>query len=152
MRQEETRKVDLRALVDSIAVDLVDLGHDISVAESGRVLVACRPVALRRAFRNVLDNAATYGFRATVRIVQDDVRLRVVVEDEGPGIPEEHLGQVFEPFVRLEGSRSRDTGGSGLGLAIARTIFRGHGGDIRLQNRSEGGLRAIIVLPGVDLP
>ena len=77
-------------------------------------------------------------------------RFRVVVEDEGPGIPEADLERVFEPFVRLEVSRSRDTGGSGLGLAIARSIVRSHGGDIRLENRPEGGVRATVVLPGVE--
>ena len=156
MRQEETRTVDLHALIDSVAADLADLGHEISVpesdesAESGRILVACRPVALRRAFRNLLENAGAYGVRATARIARDDAGLRVVIEDEGPGIPELDLDRVFEPFVRLEESRSRDTGGTGLGLAIARTIVRRHGGDIRLENRDEGGLRATVALPGVD--
>ena len=153
MRREETRTVDLHALIDSVAADLADLGHEIAMpesAESGRVLVACRPVALRRAFRNLLENAGAYGVRATARIVRDDEGLRVVFEDEGPGIPEGDLERVFEPFVRLEESRSRDTGGMGLGLAIARTIVRGHGGDVRLENREEGGLRATVSLPGVD--
>ena len=155
MRQEETRTVDLHALVDSVAADLADLGHEIAVpefAESGRVLVACRPVALRRAFRNLLENAGAYGVRATVQIVRDDAQLLVVIQDEGPGIPEADLERVFEPFVRLEESRSRDTGGTGLGLAIARTIVRGHGGDIWLENRDEGGLRATVALPAVDGP
>ena len=156
MRQEETRTVDLHALVDSVAADLADLGHEVSVpesdesGESGRILVACRPVALRRAFRNLLENAGAYGVRATARIARVDAGLRVVIEDEGPGIPELDLERVFEPFVRLEESRSRDTGGTGLGLAIARTIVRRHGGDIRLENRDEGGLRATVALPGVD--
>ena len=153
MRREETRTVDLHALIDSVAADLADLGHAITVpepAEPGRVLVACRPVALRRAFRNLLENAGAYGVRATARIARDDAGLRVVIEDEGPGIPESDLERVFEPFVRLEESRSRDTGGTGLGLAIARTIVRGHGGDIRLENREGGGLRATVALPGVD--
>ena len=153
MRQEETRTVDLHALIDSVAADLADLGHEISVpesTESGRVLAACRPVALRRAFRNLLENAGAYGVRATARIARDDAGLRVVIEDEGPGIPELDLDRVFEPFVRLEESRSRDTGGTGLGLAIARTIVRRHGGDIRLENREKEGLRATVALPGVD--
>ena len=156
MRREETRTVDLHALIDSVAADLAELGHEITVpeftesAESGRVLVACRPVALRRAFRNLLENAAAYGVRAAARITRDDAGLRVVIEDEGPGIPEGDLERVFEPFVRLEESRSRDTAGTGLGLAIARTIVRGHGGDIRLENRETGGLRATVALPGVD--
>ena len=148
IRREETRTVDLHALVDSVAADLAELGHDIAVAESGRVLADCRPAALRRALRNLMENAAAYGGRAAVRIERDDAELRVVVEDEGPGIPEAELERVFEPFVRLEASRSRDTGGSGLGLAIARGIARGHGGDIVLANRAEGGLRATVALPG----
>ncbi len=150
MRREETRTVDLHALLDSVAADLSELGHDIAVADSDRVLVACRPVALRRALRNLLENAAAYGVRATARIDRDGSGVRVVIEDEGPGIPEDDLERVFEPFVRLEASRSRDTGGSGLGLAIARSIVRGHGGDVHLENRTEGGLRATVALPGAE--
>ena len=149
MQREETRNVDLHALLDSVAADLGELGHDIAVADSGRVLVACRPAALRRALRNLLENAAAYGGRAAARIERDDAETRVVIDDEGPGIPEADLERVFEPFVRLEASRSRETGGSGLGLAIARGIVRGHGGDIVLANRAEGGLRATVALPGV---
>ena len=147
MQREETRMVDLHALVDSVAADLAELGCDIAVADSGRTLAACRPAALRRALRNLLENAAAYGGRAAVRVERDDAELRVVVEDEGPGIPAAELERVFEPFVRLDASRSRDTGGSGLGLAIARSIVRGHGGDILLENRAEGGLRATVALP-----
>ena len=88
-----------------------------------------------------------YGGRARVGIERDDSELRIVIEDQGPGIPEADLERVFEPFVRLEASRSRDSGGSGLGLAIARGIVRGHGGDIVLANRAEGGLRATVELP-----
>ncbi len=152
MRREETRTVDLHALLDSVAADLAELGRDIAVEQNGRVLLACRAVALRRALRNLLENAAAYGGRAAARIERDDAEIRVVVEDEGPGIPEADLERVFEPFVRLEASRSRDTGGSGLGLAISRSIVRGHGGDIRLENRAEGGLRATVALPGAERP
>ena len=152
MQREETRTVDLHALVDSVAADLLDLGHDIAVADSERVLANCRPAALRRALRNLLENAAVHGGRVTVRIERDHEESRVVIEDEGPGIPEADLERVFEPFVRLEVSRSRDTGGSGLGLAIARSIVRSHGGDIALGNRAEGGLRATVALPGAWRP
>ena len=150
--REETRTVDLHALLDSVAADLAELGHDIAVAESERVLAACRPAVLRRALRNLLENAAAYGGRAAARIERDGPEIRVVVEDEGPGIPEDELERVFEPFVRLEASRSRDTGGSGLGLAISRSIVRAHGGDIRLENRAGGGLRATVALPGAERP
>ncbi|MYE03001.1 MAG: HAMP domain-containing protein [Alphaproteobacteria bacterium] len=148
MQREETRTVDLHALVDSVAADLAELGHDVAVADSGRVLAACRPAALRRALGNLLENAAAHGERARVRIERGDTELRIVIEDGGPGIPEAELERMFEPFVRLEASRSRDTGGSGLGLAIARGIVRGHGGDVVLANRAEGGLRATVALPG----
>ena len=150
MRQEGTRTVDLHALVDSVAADLADLGHEIAVADTGKVLVSCRTVALRRALRNLLENACGYGARATVRIGRDGEQVRIIVEDEGPGIAEADLERVFEPFVRLEPSRSADTGGTGLGLAIARSIVRGHGGDIRLENRNAGGLRATVTLPGAE--
>ena len=147
MRREETRTVDLHALLDSVAGDLGELGHDIAVAETERIVVACRAAALRRALRNLLENAAAYGGRAAAHIERTGEEICIVIEDEGPGIPEAELERVFEPFVRLETSRSRDTGGSGLGLAIARGIVRGHGGDIRLENRAQGGLRATVSLP-----
>ena len=150
MRQEETRVADLHALVDSVAADLAELGHSITLADSERILVRCRVVALRRALRNLLENAAAYGVRAMVRIKRDGAETRIVIEDEGPGISQADMERVFEPFVRLEASRSRDTGGSGLGLAIARSIARGHGGDIVLANRTEGGLRVTVVLPGAS--
>ena len=152
MRREGTRTVDLYALLDSVAADLGDLGHELTVLDTDRVLVDCRPVALRRAFRNLLENASIHGIRATVRIAHDDRGLSVVIEDEGPGIPEADRERVFEPFVRLDESRSRERGGSGLGLAIARTIVRGHGGNILLENRAEGGLRVTVMLPGSGIP
>ena len=147
MQREGTRTVDLHALVDSVASDLADLGHEITVADSARMLVPCRTVALRRALRNLLENACRYGGRTSIRIAPDGAQVRIVVEDEGPGIPEAELERVFEPFVRLEASRSQETGGTGLGLAIARSIVRGHGGDILLENRGAGGLRATVTLP-----
>ena len=73
--------------------------------------------------------------------------LTIRVRDHGPGIPESAIDKVFEPFYRLEGSRSRDTGGTGLGLGIARNIARAHGGDVRLRNHEAGGLEAILTLP-----
>ena len=148
MRRGGTRTVDLHALVDSVAVDLADLGHELTVLDTGRVLVPCRPAALRRAFRNLLENASIHGVRATVRIAHGDEGSNVVVEDEGPGIPEADRERVFEPFVRLDESRSPNKDGTGLGLAIARTIIRGHGGNIWLENRPEGGLRVTVALPG----
>lgn len=114
-QREETRTVDLNALIDSLTADLSDLGHELTVLDFGRVLVSCRPVALRRAFRNPLENAGAHGVRATAQIAADDGRLHVVIEDDGPGVPDADMERVFEPFVRLNETRSRDTGGAGLG-------------------------------------
>jgi len=146
-RGEETREVDLTALVDSLADDLGELDHKVTVEAGERIVVRCRPVGVRRALRNVIENAVAYGGAAQIKLEAGADQARILVEDHGPGLPQEDLERVFEPFVRGEASRSRETGGIGLGLAIARTILRGHGGDITLQNRAEGGLRAILTLP-----
>ncbi|WP_436644084.1 ATP-binding protein [Microbaculum sp. FT89] len=147
--EEETRSIDLAALVDSLAADLVELGQSIEVNEEARPVVRGRTVALRRAIRNVIENAVRYGERArvTVSMMESPSEARVLVEDDGPGLPESDLERVFEPFVRGEASRSRDTGGIGLGLAVARSIVRSHGGDIWLENRPAGGLRVVMTLP-----
>ena len=151
LRRERTERMDLPALVDSVVADLADLGHAVSAEVSERIVVVARPTALRRALRNLLENAAIHGGRGTARVVRvEGGCTEVVIEDTGPGIPEGERERVFEPFVRLEESRSRDTGGTGLGLAIARSIVRAHGGDIQLENIVDGGLRVRVVLPEDD--
>ncbi len=146
-RGEATRPVDLGALGESVAEDLRDLGASIEADDLPRRVLAVRPQALRRALRNVLENAVRYGGHAALRLEEDGQSLRFVVEDEGPGIPDDAIGRVFEPFVRLETSRSRETGGIGLGLAIARDVLRAHGGDVTLANRPTGGLIVRLSLP-----
>ncbi len=145
--REETRPVDLSALVDSLCDDLAELGMEVTFAEVGRAPLSCRPVSLKRALRNMIENAAAYGHRARVALEESAGEFAVVIDDDGPGIPEEDRERVFGPFVRLEESRSRETGGIGIGMAIARSIIRAHGGDIVLVNRPEGGLRATVRLP-----
>lgn len=147
---EATRTVDLAALVESLCDDMADLGADVSFDDAERMPYRCRPDALRRALRNLIENAVRYGERARVALLRSGEWLEIVVVDDGPGIPEGEHERVFAPFVRLESSRSRATGGVGLGLSIARTIVRGHGGDIVLANHHGGGLRAAIRLPQVS--
>ena len=106
-----------------------------------------RPSLMRRAVRNLIENAIKYGESAEVRIVSGEQTVAIMVTDRGPGIPPEHLGDVFDAFTRLETSRNKETGGIGLGLALARAIVRDAGGDITLANRPEGGLIATITLP-----
>lgn len=144
---EPVREVDLRALVEGVVEDLAELGRDARLLESERLVARVRPAALRRALRNLVENALAYGTRARVRLTRRGSEAVVTVDDDGPGIPPERLEEVFEPFVRLEASRSSETGGVGLGLSIARGIARGHGGEVVLANRPEGGLRAELKLP-----
>lgn len=110
-------------------------------------IVQVKPLALRRALRNLIDNAQRYGRNPVLSWNVTNVGVEINVDDAGPGIPEEHIGEVFQPFQRIEKSRSLETGGHGLGLSIARSIVLGHGGAIDLINREQGGLRARVVLP-----
>jgi signal transduction histidine kinase len=105
------------------------------------------PLALKRLTANLVNNALTFGRRAQGRVYADAGMAIVEVDDEGPGLPEHELESAFEPFHRLEASRSRNTGGIGLGLAVVRAIARAHGGDVSLANRDCGGLRARVCLP-----
>ena len=147
---EATRTVDLSALVGSLCDDLAELGQNVTICDGPKVLYRCRPNSLRRAIRNLVENAVRYGERATVSVVRTADSLDIMVEDAGPGIPPADMEQVFAPFFRLEQSRNRETGGVGLGLSIARAIARHHGGDIVLENRPRG-LRATIRLPLIDM-
>ncbi len=144
---EPRRSTDLTALLASIVDDMADAGMPVTMLPASPVTGDCRPAVLKRAVTNLIDNAIKYGKSASVSIRTEPAAVRIVVEDDGPGIPENELLRVFQPFYRLEGSRSRETGGIGLGLAIALSIVEAHGGELTLANRSEGGLRATITLP-----
>jgi signal transduction histidine kinase len=146
-RAEARTRVDLAALLQTICDDLADTGHRAALGDAERCPISCRPGAMRRAFSNLIDNAVKYGGRADVRLAVETGHAIVTIDDDGPGIPEGELEQVFAPFYRLEPSRSRDTGGVGLGLAVAKTIIHAHGGEIQLINRASGGLRASVSLP-----
>ncbi|WMT91921.1 ATP-binding protein [Pelagibacterium sp. H642] len=144
---DPTRTIDLAALVESVCDDLAELGQSVRFVSSERLNYRCRPEGLRRVIRNLIENAVRYAGGAEVRLVVDPSAVKILVEDNGPGIPVDNVEEVFAPFFRLEKSRSRETGGLGLGLSIARAIARQHGGDIILAPR-EPGLQAAIVLPG----
>ena len=146
--REDTRTVDLTSLISSLCDDLSDLGKDVVFDPGEKILCRCRPSGIKRVLRNIIENAVRYGDRARVKLVQDAGHVVVTVDDDGPGIRSEDLEDVFQPFVRLETSRSKETGGVGLGLAIARSIIRNHGGDITLRNRAGGGLSVQIKFPG----
>ncbi|MDD1452688.1 HAMP domain-containing sensor histidine kinase [Sphingomonas sp. H160509] len=144
---EPLTDVDLAALVDAVVEDFRDIGSDVSFVETERLRMHLRPSLIRRAVRNLIENAIKYGVSAEVRVEADPRCVGIIVADQGPGIPEDRMSDVFDAFTRLESSRNRETGGIGLGLALARAIVREAGGEIRLVNRAAGGLDAIIELP-----
>jgi signal transduction histidine kinase len=148
---EERRRVDLVTLIESVCDDLVELDLPVQVDIQGLAPCSCRSSEIRRAVRNLIENAVRYGGSARVSLRTEPDSYVAVIDDDGPGIPENRLEEVFEPFMRLEDSRNAATGGAGLGLTLARSIAREHGGDIVLENRKSGGrvtgLRASLRLP-----
>jgi signal transduction histidine kinase len=144
---EPSQAVDLSAFLGELSDDISETGGAVTLQSSPGLKTRLKPNAMRRALRNVIENAIRYGGQADIRLAQVGESAQVCVSDKGQGIPEEDLERVFDPFVRVEQSRSLETGGTGLGLSIARTIIHAHGGDIRLSNQPEGGLVAKITLP-----
>lgn len=145
-RNEPVMRLDVLALLEAIQADRQAMGQQVSVSGTARPYPG-RPVALRRAVENLIDNAIKYAGAAEVHLADTPTRLTIRVLDRGPGIPPHEQEQVLTPFYRVEGSRSRDTGGVGLGLSIAHEVARGHGGELTLRNRPGGGLAATLMLP-----
>jgi two-component system osmolarity sensor histidine kinase EnvZ len=107
-----------------------------------------RPMALARAFGNIIENAARYATKKIkITEIDSEDHIEVIIEDDGPGIPDERKKDAMRPFVRLDDARGTDTGGTGLGLSIAQTAFENHGGQMFLENSELGGLKVRIVLP-----
>ena len=144
---ERPSSVDLAALLRKLATDYADAGRRVSCEGPESLSLPGRPVALRRLFENLIDNALRYGGEAKVVLRSREGRAEARIDDPGPGIPESLRERVFDPFFRVEASRSRDTGGSGLGLAVVRAIVQRHDGSIRLKDRPGGGLRVRVALP-----
>lgn len=144
---EQARALDVTALADAVVEEFRELGHDVNIGESGRAVACVRPNLLRGAIRNLIDNAVKYAGAVELAVSVEGSRVAIDVMDRGPGIPEAKLAMVQEAFVRLEESRSRETGGSGLGITLARAAAHMHGGDLLLSNRDGGGLKARLWLP-----
>jgi len=144
---EAPQSIDMKALLQSLVSDEQALGHPVTMTDSVVAPYVGRLSTLKRALGNLIDNAVKYGHSAHIAIEDGAAELRLIVEDEGPGIAEADLARVVEPYVRLEASRSRETGGVGLGLSIARDAALLHGGELLLLNRPQGGLAATLVLP-----
>jgi signal transduction histidine kinase len=146
-RKEASAQLDINALLSTLRDDMQDLGETVEVGGEALQPLLARPQALKRCLANLLENAVRYGGTAHVKVEDSPHELVLYIDDNGPGIPEEKLEQMFEPFRRGEDSRNRATGGVGLGLAIARNLARAHGGEVTLANKPDGGLRVKIALP-----
>ncbi|MDZ3836397.1 MAG: ATP-binding protein [Rhodospirillales bacterium] len=153
---EAPAKLDLAALVRTICDEAADAGGRIRYHGPERAPFAARQMALRRALANLVDNAMRHGEEVDVALAVHgnggSERAEILVEDDGPGLPESELGKVGEPFYRPDASRSRDSGGAGLGLAIVRAVAVAHGGGITLTNRDGGGLRAALSIASLPVP
>jgi len=145
--REPPQRVDLAALADAALDDFEETGAPVERGDMPRAVVTVHPRAVRRALTNLVENAVKYGRRATVSLRVEGQNAVLAVADEGPGIPQDRIADMLQPFTRLEASRSRDTGGTGLGLAIVRAVASAEAGWLHLSNRPEGGLLAELGLP-----
>jgi signal transduction histidine kinase len=138
---------DIAVTCATLADDATDHGQDASYHGPEHCEIRVRPVAIKRALTNLVDNALHHGTSVQIRLEASADHVVIAVEDNGPGIPAEERAHVLEPFVRLDGARARNTQGFGLGLSIVQRAVDTEGGTLTLDNRPEGGLRAVISLP-----
>lgn len=150
---EKNAPLDIGAFMQSRVDDFAEMGHAVSMSdtpEDAPLVAMARPLCLKRCVDNLLRNAVAYAGGAKVTIGASEKDVTIDILDNGPGIPDAYLEKIFEPYLRLETSRNRETGGTGLGLSIARNMAMLNNGTLTLENRPEGGLRARIVLPKLE--
>ncbi len=152
-KSEDAADMDAASLIKALSVDMTEAGKPVTCLYNGPpIVVSVRPMAFKRAITNLLENAIAYGTTARISIAEVTGGVEITIDDDGPGIPNDQMEQVFAPFYRLETSRNRKTGGVGLGLATVRSVVRSHGGDVFLSNRPStgshpSGLRVRVFLP-----
>lgn len=144
---EPAQLADISSIILTVIDEARDLGADVTFSGPERMEQVTRPLKLKRLIRNIVQNAVRHGGNARVKLEIEHGGIVIMVDDDGPGIPEDKWDAVFEPFVRIESSRNRQTGGAGLGLAISRQLADRLGGSIGLSNLDPGGLRVVIRLP-----
>ena len=144
---EPKRLINLASIAETCVDNAVDAGRDITFGGMESLTVEGQHLALKRVVGNLIDNALKYATTVRVEARRNDGFAEIVIADDGPGIPVDKLDSVFDPFVRIETSRSKETGGVGLGLTIARSTARAHHGDIVLVNQPQGGLSVVLRLP-----
>jgi signal transduction histidine kinase len=144
---EELRKTDISALLESLCDDLAEEGYPVHFTPAKSLsTMLCHPMALRRSFLNIIDNAIKYGESARVSLQCLPQQITVRIDDNGPGVPENEIKNIIRPFYRLAQNGKPDPGGIGLGLSIAQSIIHAHGGILSISNLTAGGLRVEIEL------
>ena len=146
-RSIQQERIDLAVMVETLVDTVADHGADAVYVGLSNLEIRARPVSIRRALSNLIENAIHYGGNARVDVQRDGSHAVIVIEDGGPGIPEDRMADAQQPFVRLDSARARDTAGMGLGLAIVRKAVRAENGTLELRNLASGGLQATIRLP-----
>ncbi|MDY0009677.1 MAG: ATP-binding protein [Bdellovibrionales bacterium] len=144
---EAPEMTDLGSILDRIIGRAQRHGDAVQAQVADKLMIRLRPVATERALANIVGNACKYGTNVWVNAYEQSNAIEIVIDDDGPGIPENLREDVFRPFFRIEKSRNKKTGGIGLGLSIARDIIHAHGGEIFLENSNRGGLRVVVRLP-----
>ncbi len=145
---EQAVSTDLSALLHEVVSSARRGGATVQAVIDDDLRMALRPHAMKRCIANLMSNAARHATRIWITAGSSGPRfVEIVIDDDGPGIADEHLGDVFKPFYRIDASRNQKTGGTGLGLTIARDVVRGHGGELRLSRSPQGGLRCQIRMP-----
>jgi len=145
--EEQTEATDLSKLLEDIATNARRDGNSVSLTTVGDLTLPLRPQAIKRSLTNLVANATRHAAQVAIAAERHNRAVEVVIDDDGPGIPEQAREEVFKPFYRLDPSRNPDTGGVGLGLTIARDVVSSHGGSVQLDTSPLGGLRARIRLP-----
>lgn len=144
---EPVKLIRLHPMLEAIQEEVAVIGRTVHLDVSPTVAFNGKSMALKRCLSNLIHNAVFYGREAWVSARDTGEAISILIRDNGPGVPEDKLDQIFDPFVRLEGSRNRHTGGTGLGMTIARNIVHSHGGDISVRNAMGHGLEVNIELP-----
>lgn len=151
-QREKSQLLRVDQVITEICRDLASMKASVTIMKMEAVTISSAPLALTRAIRNLVINAATHGGGAFVTVGLEDSTALITIDDEGPGIPDQSMSRVFEPFFRVDPARRKSGPGAGLGLAIAKEIVERHGGKLTLQNRSPKGLRQEIFFPACFAP
>ena len=144
---ESIENINVNNIITDCTKNLVEINFDIKIEQKNNLDTSGRPIQLKRAFQNIIDNSSRYGDKILIKIFEDENGYNIEFHDNGQGIPANMYEDVFKPFFTLDPARNKLKGESGLGLTITRDIIRSHGGEIKLGKSELGGLKLLVLLP-----